>query len=83
MKKEIKIKTVLLLILFLAFICIYIICISFLNYISDDKDICLDTGICKEGLTLNIENNQITVNEKTCTNNKGKWIDKDKICIFK
>ena len=83
MQNETKIKISLLLILFLISIFLCIIIFLFTNYLNDDKDICLDTGICKEGLIINTENGQITVNENTCAENKGKWINKDKACMFK
>ncbi len=52
-------------------------------FVYDDKDACLDSGICKEGLPLNVEGRQIIVNEKTCKEENGNWIEKRKTCKFK
>ena len=46
------------------------------------KDLCLDIGYCKEGLTINIEGKQITVNKETCIENKGHWIEDKHCCRF-
>lgn len=45
-----------------------------------NKDICLDTRICKAGLSLNINGNKVTINEKTCIENKGEWNTKRNVC---
>lgn len=48
-----------------------------------DKDVCLDSGICKEGFVLNTEEGQqIIVNKQSCIKNKGIWNDKKKFCNF-
>ncbi|MEE3349131.1 MAG: hypothetical protein VZR09_03745 [Candidatus Gastranaerophilaceae bacterium] len=52
-------------------------------YFSDKQDICLDTGYCKEGLSLNTEFGQITVNKESCIKHNGKWILSKKYCKFK
>ncbi len=72
----------------LKIISILFIIIFFLPYISyeifvhDDKDVCLDSGFCKEGLTLNTENGEIIVNKNTCEANGGIWKEKIKACKF-
>ena len=57
--------------------------IKFAHIFFDDKDFCLDTGYCKEGLTLNIEGVRITVDEYTCKKYSGIWYSNRKICNFK
>ena len=47
--------------------------ILFVNYLFDDLDFCLDTGYCKEGLTLNTEKGKIIVNKETCSDHDGIW----------
>ena len=73
------IKTIIILLtcsIFAAFIFLF-------NCIYDDMDACMDTGTCKEGLSLNINGRQIIVNEKTCTEENGTWTEKRKTCQFK
>ncbi len=53
------------------------------RYFTDDQDTCLDISICKEGLPLNIEGNNITVNEQTCKEYNGIWYKDKKVCQFK
>ena len=48
-----------------------------------DQDVCLDTGLCKEGLELNTENGIITINDQTCKENNGIWIAEKQVCCFK
>lgn len=73
------VKTILAL---LAFSVIAIFAFLFI-FVYDDIDACLDSGFCKEGLTLNTEHGQIIVNEKTCKEENGTWIEKRKTCQFK
>jgi len=50
----------------------------------DNKDICLDSGVCKEGLTVNMPNgNTITINEFSCKQYNGTWRSKYNDCYFK
>lgn len=61
-------------ILLSAFIlCIYI-------YWNDDKDICLDTSLCKEGLEVNTEYGLIKINKENCIKYNWKWIENSKMC---
>lgn len=53
--------------------------VKFSNHI----DSCLDSGWCQKGTTVNINNTQIIVNENSCINNNGKWIEHKQICHFK
>lgn len=49
----------------------------------DDKDVCLDTGFCKEGINVNIKGIRIVVNEQSCVDNFGIWDSDKKVCRFK
>ena len=52
--------------------------------IYDDKDTCLDTGVCKEGLTLRMNDGQeIVINKDTCKRYNGEWRKNRKDCILK
>ena len=74
-------KKFLLTLLILIILCptIFII-VSFFAYITDDKDFCLDTGICAENLQLNTEYGLITINEETCNKYHWKWDAKRHYC---
>ena len=48
-----------------------------------DKDICLDSGLCKKGMKVNTENGCIIINEKNCINNNGTWNKDKNECQFK
>ena len=52
----------------------------FLLYFFNDKDSCLDTSICKEGLEINTEYGLIKVNKENCLKYNWKWDDKSKYC---
>ena len=47
-----------------------------------DKNECIEDGNCREGLTIFINNKKVTISEKTCNENKGKWNKKYTICYF-
>ena len=76
LKAFLKIFFVLLVIGFLVFIYEKFIIVN------PEIDACLDSGICTEGLSLNTENGSIIVNEQTCIENDGKWIEERKVCSF-
>lgn len=52
----------------------------FLSYLFDDKDSCLDIGICKQGLEINTQYGVVTINEKNCAKYNWKWDKKTKSC---
>ena len=54
------------------------------NYIYDDKDACLDSGVCKEGLTLRMnDGKEIIINKGTCIQYNGEWREKRRDCILR
>ena len=48
----------------------------------DPKDVCLDSGYCKEGLSLNINGKTVLIYEQTCIENNGKWLSAKRVCKF-
>ena len=65
----------------LALFVVLIIGIAIIS--SDPMDGCMDVGYCKEGLPLNIEGKNITINKQTCLENDGKWYEDRKACQFR
>ena len=55
----------------------------FCIYFFDDKDYCLDNGICKEGLELNTEFGLIKINQENCIKYNWIWDSKTKTCNTK
>jgi hypothetical protein len=51
-----------------------------ISYLKDDKDFCLDTAICKEGLEINTEHGRILVNKENCEKYNWIWDDENKMC---
>lgn len=58
-------------------------CSTFALFFWDDKDVCLDSGWCKEGMEINNENGCFIINKKSCIENGGIWKSDKKICHFK
>ena len=63
-----------------VFVFLYIVVFLISEYWLDDKDSCLDTGICKQGLEVNTEYGLIKINKETCTQYNWQWIEEYKIC---
>ena len=55
----------------------------FVFYFFDEKDYCLDTNICKEGLSINTEYGLLKINKSNCLKYNWKWNDKFKTCNMK
>ena len=64
----------------LLILIIYAICISIAASIRFDKDVCLDSSICKAGLEINNEYGLIKVNKENSLKYKWFWDDKKKSC---
>ena len=77
--KNIILKIVKIIFAFLLILCGLVLTI-FLLYFFDDKDFCLDTSICKEGLELNTEYGLIKINKENCLKYNWKWDDKSRYC---
>ena len=59
---------------------IFLLLFIMFSLIKDDKDFCLDSGICAENLQLNTEYGLITINEETCKKYNWKWDSKRRYC---
>ena len=62
---------------------IIIICAIYISIIASigfDKDVCLDSSVCKEGLKINTEYGLIKINKETCLKYNWVWDDKKKSC---
>lgn len=67
-------------------ILIFIIFFTYLfikSYIYDDRDACLDSGICKKGLKVIINKQEIIIDKGTCIINKGQWREQYNDCWFR
>lgn len=57
--------------------------LSFILFLyKDDKDFCLDSGICAENLQINTEYGLIKKSEETCNKYNWKWDSKKGIVIL-
>ena len=70
-------------ILILTITIIGIISLVKLISIEIDKDTCLDTSICKEGLEVNTEHGLIKINKDSCLKYGWIWDDENKNCNLK
>lgn len=52
----------------------------FLFYLFDDKDSCLDIGICAQGLEINTQYGLVLINKENCLKYNWKWDEKTKSC---
>lgn len=77
-------KNIIILILILALLIVGIFFAKLYSYIFDDRDACLDSGVCKEGLTLRMnDGKEIIINKDTCKQYNGEWREKYNDCYFK
>lgn len=61
-----------------------LVTIMIFQLVYDNTDACLDSGVCKEGLILNMQNGkQVIINKNTCSQYNGEWREKYKDCYFK
>lgn len=68
-------------VVFLMFIALGIF--GILYFVKDDKDFCLDSGICKEGLKLNTEHGKITISRENCKKYHWVWNEEQSTCFIK
>lgn len=64
----------------LNFLILFILILGIFYVIKDDKDICLDSGICKEGLDVNTQYGTITITKENCIKYNWFWNDEKRIC---
>lgn len=59
---------------------LFILLLMVLFLYKDDRDFCLDTGICAENMQLNTEYGLIIINEANCKKYNWKWNSKRHYC---
>lgn len=57
--------------------------IYYMEIFTSDKDLCLDSGICKEGLEINTEYGFIKINEQNCRKYNWQWNFDNSECKIK
>ena len=70
----------------IKYIVFLFLCATFFGILAfmgmNDKVVCLDTGVCKAGLHVVINGQEILVNENSCSKNNGQWNVDKKHCAF-
>lgn len=51
--------------------------------LKDDKDFCLDSGICIQGQIIKTEYEKVEINEQNCLKYNWIWNEKQKYCKLK
>ena len=59
---------------------IILICLILIILIDIDKDTCLNSSFCKEGLEINTEYGLVKINKENCLKYNWIWNDKKKSC---
>ena len=67
-------------IIVLSFLILFILIFGVFYVIKDDKDICLDSGICREGLIINTQYGKISINKENCIKYNWLWNDEKRFC---
>lgn len=67
-------------IIVLSFLILFILIFGVFYVIKDDKDICLDSGICIEGLIINTQYGEISINKENCIKYNWLWNDEKRFC---
>ena len=67
-------------IIVLSFFILFILIFGVFYVIKDDKDICLDSGICREGLIINTQYGEISINKENCIKYNWLWNDEKRFC---
>ena len=67
-------------IIVLSFFILFILIFGVFYVIKDDKDICLDSGICREGLIINTQYGEISINKENCIKYNWFWNDEKRFC---
>lgn len=66
--------------IFLSIIFFIVLIVVGLFTLFDDKDICLDTGICKKGLEINTSYGLIKINKENCIKYNWLWDEENETC---
>ena len=67
-------------IIVLSFLILFILIFGVFYVIKNDKDICLDSGICREGLIINTQYREISINKENCIKYNWLWNDEKRFC---
>lgn len=67
-------------IIILSFLILFILVFGVFYVIKDDKDICLDSGICREGLIINTQYGEISINKENCIKYNWLWNNEKRFC---
>lgn len=67
-------------IIILSFLILFILIFGVFYVIKDDKDICLDSGICREGLIINTQYGEISINKENCIKYNWLWNNEKRFC---
>lgn len=67
-------------IIVLTFLILFILIFGVFYVIKDDKDICLDSGICRECLIINTQYGEISINKENCIKYNWLWNDEKRFC---
>lgn len=67
-------------IIVLSFLILFILIFGVFYVIKDDKDICLDSGICREGLIINTQYGEISINKENCIKYNWLWNNEKRFC---
>ena len=75
--KALKLILKIIIVLILLIYFIYLILIALIDI---DKDTCLDSSFCKEGLEINTEYGLVKINKENCLKYNWFWDDEKKSC---
>lgn len=67
-------------IIILSFLILFILVFGVFYVIKDDKDICLDSGICREGLIINTQYGEFSINKENCIKYNWLWNNEKRFC---
>lgn len=67
-------------IIVLSFLILFILIFGVFYVSKDDKDICLDSGICREGLIINTQYGEISINKENCIKYNWLWNNEKRFC---
>lgn len=70
-------------VIFLSILPFVVLITTIFTIMTDDKDICLDTGICKEGLELNTNYGLVTISKENCIKYNWLWNEEKRYCNVK
>lgn len=68
---------------------IIVLCIGIFSFVilfatyTDEKDFCMDTGICKDGMNVNTKYGKIIIDKENCIKHKWIWNEEKSFCKIK